>query len=107
MLNSGEVPNLFPADEYEQIIAAVRPKAKDHGIAEGDRCVLCVWSVCVVCVCARVYVCECMCVWGESFLLLKNYDFSYTVETEAEYGYSNYKYYDFITLFCGGRKRKK
>ena len=37
MLNSGEVPNLFPPDEYEQIIAAVRPKAMDHGIAEGDR----------------------------------------------------------------------
>ena len=40
MLNSGEVPNLFPADEYEQIIAAVRPKAKDHGIAEGDNHIL-------------------------------------------------------------------
>ena len=37
MLNSGEVPNLFPPDEYEKIIAAVRPKAKEHGIAEGDR----------------------------------------------------------------------
>ena len=37
MLNSGEVPNLFPADEYEQIIAQVRPKAKEHGISEGDR----------------------------------------------------------------------
>ena len=37
MLNSGEVPNLFPADEYENIISAVRPKAKEHGISEGDR----------------------------------------------------------------------
>lgn len=37
MLNSGEVPNLFAADEYEQIITAVRPMAKDHGISEGDR----------------------------------------------------------------------
>ena len=37
MLNSGEVPNLFPADEYEKIIAAVRPKAKEFGISEGDR----------------------------------------------------------------------
>ena len=37
MLNSGEVPNLFPADEYEQIISQVRPKAKEYGIAEGDR----------------------------------------------------------------------
>ena len=40
MLNSGEVPNLFPSDEYEQIISAVRPKAKDHGIAESDRYVI-------------------------------------------------------------------
>ena len=37
MLNSGEVPNLFPSDEYEQIISQVRPKAKEYGIAEGDR----------------------------------------------------------------------
>ena len=37
MLNSGEVPNLFAADEYEQIISAVRPSAKEQGIAEGDR----------------------------------------------------------------------
>ena len=37
MLNSGEVPNLFAADEYEQIISQVRPMAKEHGIPEGDR----------------------------------------------------------------------
>ena len=37
MLNSGEVPNLFASDEYEKIIAAVRPMAKEHGIPEGDR----------------------------------------------------------------------
>ena len=37
MLNSGEVPNLFPAEEYESIIAAMRPKAKEHGVSEGDR----------------------------------------------------------------------
>ena len=43
MLNSGEVPNLFPSDEYEKIIAAMRPKAKECGIPEGDRCV-CVWG---------------------------------------------------------------
>lgn len=44
MLNSGEVPNLFPSDEYEKIIAAMRPKAKECGIPEGDRCV----CVCVL-----------------------------------------------------------
>ena len=53
MLNSGEVPNLFPSDEYEKIIAAMRPKAKECGIAEGDRC---------VCVCVCVCVCMCVCV---------------------------------------------
>lgn len=37
ILNSGEVPNLFEADEYEQILSAVRPEAKDVGIAEQDR----------------------------------------------------------------------
>lgn len=37
MLNSGEVPNLFAADEYELIITRTRPSAKDRGISEGDR----------------------------------------------------------------------
>ena len=37
MLNSGEVPNLFAADEYEQIIQTTRPKAKEAGISEQDR----------------------------------------------------------------------
>lgn len=37
MLNSGEVPNLFAADEYEQIIQSTRPNAKDAGISEQDR----------------------------------------------------------------------
>lgn len=37
MLNSGEVPNLFPADEYEQIIQVTRPKAKEAGVSEQDR----------------------------------------------------------------------
>ena len=37
MLNSGEVPNLFAADEYEQILQMTRPKAKDAGISEQDR----------------------------------------------------------------------
>ncbi|XP_064174621.1 dynein axonemal heavy chain 6 isoform X1 [Anguilla rostrata] len=37
MLNSGEVPNLFEKDELEQVLAATRPKAKEAGIAEGNR----------------------------------------------------------------------
>ncbi len=37
MLNSGEVPNLFEKDEFEQILAAMRPKAKEAGISEENR----------------------------------------------------------------------
>ncbi|XP_006900461.1 PREDICTED: dynein heavy chain 6, axonemal [Elephantulus edwardii] len=37
ILNSGEVPNLFEKDELEQVLAATRPKAKEVGIAEGNR----------------------------------------------------------------------
>ena len=37
ILNSGEIPNLFPAEEFEQIINAVRPIAKEAGVAEADR----------------------------------------------------------------------
>ncbi|XP_072525800.1 dynein axonemal heavy chain 6 [Salminus brasiliensis] len=37
MLNSGEVPNLFEKDELEYVLAATRPKAKEAGIAEGNR----------------------------------------------------------------------
>ena len=37
ILNSGEVPNLFEADEYERMVTGTRPAAKDAGIPEGDR----------------------------------------------------------------------
>ncbi|XP_068444624.1 dynein axonemal heavy chain 6 isoform X2 [Clinocottus analis] len=37
MLNSGEVPNLFEKDELEQVLAAIRPKAKTAGISEENR----------------------------------------------------------------------
>lgn len=37
MLNSGEVPNLFEKDELEQVLAAMRPRAKEAGIAEDNR----------------------------------------------------------------------
>ncbi|KAF7987651.1 hypothetical protein HCN44_003514 [Aphidius gifuensis] len=36
-LNSGEVPNLFEADELEKAIIATRPAAKDAGISEENR----------------------------------------------------------------------
>ncbi|XP_071446254.1 dynein axonemal heavy chain 6 [Hetaerina americana] len=37
ILNSGEVPNLFEADEYEMVVQGVRSAAKKVGIAEGNR----------------------------------------------------------------------
>ncbi|RZF48033.1 hypothetical protein LSTR_LSTR002099 [Laodelphax striatellus] len=37
ILNSGEVPNLFEADELEKVICACRPAAKAAGIAENNR----------------------------------------------------------------------
>ncbi|EDV29711.1 uncharacterized protein TRIADDRAFT_18356 [Trichoplax adhaerens] len=37
ILNSGEVPNLYNMEEYEKVIAAMRPICKDAGINEGDR----------------------------------------------------------------------
>ncbi|KAM6471116.1 dynein axonemal heavy chain 6 [Liasis olivaceus] len=37
ILNSGEVPNLFEKDELEFVMGATRPKAKEAGIAEGNR----------------------------------------------------------------------
>ncbi|XP_058967936.2 dynein axonemal heavy chain 6 [Pocillopora verrucosa] len=37
ILNSGEVPNLFEAEEYEQVLNGTRPHAKDAGVPEGDR----------------------------------------------------------------------
>lgn len=36
-IGSGEVPNLFEADEYEKVIIACRPGAKEAGIAESNR----------------------------------------------------------------------
>ena len=37
ILNSGEVPNLFDAEELERVIIGCRPAAKEVGIAEGNR----------------------------------------------------------------------
>merc|ERR1712187_64977 len=34
ILNAGEVPNLFPNDEVERVIADTRPRAKDCGRSE-------------------------------------------------------------------------
>ncbi|KAF0301061.1 Dynein heavy chain 6, axonemal [Amphibalanus amphitrite] len=37
ILNSGEVPSLYDPEEYEKVIIASRPFAKQAGIPEGDR----------------------------------------------------------------------
>lgn len=42
------MPNLFEADEYEKIIAATRPLAKDYGISEQDRFVPAIEPYCII-----------------------------------------------------------
>lgn len=37
MFISGEVPNLYEADELEKVIIATRPAAKEIGIPEANR----------------------------------------------------------------------
>ena len=37
MFNSREVPKLFSADEYKQIIQGILPIAKDHRVSKKDR----------------------------------------------------------------------
>ena len=32
-----QVPNLFEAEEYEQVLNGTRPHAKEAGVPEGDR----------------------------------------------------------------------
>ncbi|XP_065911794.1 dynein axonemal heavy chain 6-like [Dysidea avara] len=65
MLNSGEVPNLFEADEYEKIIAATRPLAKDHGVSEQDRDGI--FAHFIGCVQSKLHIVLCMSPVGDSF----------------------------------------
>ncbi|KAK0131808.1 Dynein heavy chain 6, axonemal [Merluccius polli] len=65
MLNSGEVPNLFEKDELEQVLAAMRPKAKEAGINEGNRDE--VFQFFISRVRARLHTVLCMSPVGDAF----------------------------------------
>ncbi|KAM8878755.1 dynein axonemal heavy chain 6 isoform 3-T3 [Spinachia spinachia] len=65
MLNSGEVPNLFEKDELEQVLAAVRPKAKQAGISEENRDE--VFQYFISCVREKLHIVLCMSPVGDAF----------------------------------------
>ncbi|XP_074661680.1 dynein axonemal heavy chain 6-like [Tubulanus polymorphus] len=65
ILNSGEVPNLFEADEYEQLIIGCRPAAKELGIAEGNR--EAIFDFCINRVRNNLHVVLCMSPVGNAF----------------------------------------
>ncbi|XP_064645339.1 dynein axonemal heavy chain 6-like [Lineus longissimus] len=65
VLNSGEVPNLFEADEFERLIIACRPAAKEAGIAEGNRDAI--WEFCVNRVRNNLHIVLCMSPVGSAF----------------------------------------
>lgn len=65
ILNSGEVPNLFEPDEYEQLIIGCRPAAKELGIAEGNRDAI--YDFCINRVRNNLHIVLCMSPVGSAF----------------------------------------
>ncbi|VVC96958.1 unnamed protein product [Leptidea sinapis] len=65
MLNSGEVPNLFEGDTYEQVQTACRPDAAKAGINPADRDA--VYYFFINRVRAKLHLCICMSPVGEAF----------------------------------------
>jgi dynein heavy chain len=65
ILNSGEVPNLFEPDEYERMVVACRPDAKEAGVSEGDR--EAIFSFFINRVRNNLHVVLCMSPVGDSF----------------------------------------
>ncbi|XP_056004113.1 dynein axonemal heavy chain 6-like isoform X1 [Ostrea edulis] len=65
ILNSGEVPNLFEPDEYEQLIIGCRPAAKEVGIAEGNRDAI--YDFCINRVRNNLHIVLCMSPVGSAF----------------------------------------
>ncbi|KAL1130882.1 hypothetical protein AAG570_012123 [Ranatra chinensis] len=65
ILNSGEVPNLFESDDYEKVIIACRPPAKDAGIGESNRDAI--FSFFISRVRSRLHVVICMSPVGDAF----------------------------------------
>ncbi|CAH8560243.1 unnamed protein product [Schistosoma turkestanicum] len=65
MLNSGEVPSLFEADEYERLIIGCRTAAKENGIAEGNRDAI--YEFCINRVRNNLHIVLCMSPVGSNF----------------------------------------
>ncbi|XP_035826580.1 dynein heavy chain 6, axonemal [Aplysia californica] len=65
ILNSGEVPNLFEPDEYEKLIIACRPGAKEVGIPEGNRDAI--YDFCIQRVRNNLHIVLCMSPVGSAF----------------------------------------
>ncbi|XP_070183890.1 dynein axonemal heavy chain 6-like, partial [Littorina saxatilis] len=65
ILNSGEVPNLFEADEYEKLIIGCRPGAKEAGIPEGNRDAI--FDFCINRVRNNLHIVLCMSPVGNAF----------------------------------------
>ncbi|KAL5020432.1 hypothetical protein ScPMuIL_003324 [Solemya velum] len=65
ILNSGEVPNLFEPDEYEQLIIGCRPAAKEAGVPEGSRDGI--YDFCINRVRNNLHVVLCMSPVGSAF----------------------------------------
>ncbi|CAH1788942.1 unnamed protein product [Owenia fusiformis] len=65
ILNSGEVPNLFEPDEYERLIIACRPGAKEAGIPEGNRDAI--FEFCINRVRNNLHIVLCMSPVGSAF----------------------------------------
>ncbi|XP_072930463.1 dynein axonemal heavy chain 6 isoform X2 [Epargyreus clarus] len=65
MLNSGEVPNLFEGDTYEQVQTGCRPDAAKAGVNPGDRDA--VYYYFINRVRGKLHLCICMSPVGEAF----------------------------------------
>ena len=65
ILNSGEVPNLFEADEYEKLIIGCRSAAKELGIPEGNRDAI--FDFCINRVRNNLHIVLCMSPVGNAF----------------------------------------
>ncbi|XP_060075174.1 dynein axonemal heavy chain 6-like [Ylistrum balloti] len=65
ILNSGEVPNLFEPDEYEQLIIGCRAGAKEAGIPEGNRDAI--YEFCINRVRNNLHIVLCMSPVGNAF----------------------------------------
>ncbi|KAK3599709.1 hypothetical protein CHS0354_037182 [Potamilus streckersoni] len=65
ILNSGEVPNLFEPEEYEQLIIGCRPAAKEIGIPEGNRELI--YDFCINRVRNNLHIVLCMSPVGSAF----------------------------------------